>query len=535
MLIVDDEPKVREGLKAIIPWEECGFTVAGTATNGFEAIEQYEKIKPELVVADIRMPGMDGLQLIQSLRERDDRLHILILSGYADFDYAKKAISHRADGYLLKPVDEEEMISYLEKIREDHKQAQENKQWNDVSEKWTRDIFIQSLLTRTGEDEENGMEARAESLGLIWKEYQVMLLHFHQRPGSAGYLGRHEDAEQRLNDYFEASGRGLAFSVHFQTGILLKSAVLGEQMRRQLYNEIMAVLEGTGVQATVALGPFVRTVYEICHSYEAARELLKHEFFIDADGVLTMDDLETRQRGEKEISKPEDLEGKLYYAMDIGNRTALEPLIRSAGEWLKTSGATEADIKRYFAELLSSLLARLSASHTILGSCLKDYTDRIALIYQQRSLRELYRHIGELLNLVMEPLGSRSQGQDIKALLDFIQRNFGDNLKLETLAGVFNYNTAYLGKMFKNATGEYFNTYLDKVRIEHAKQYLQQGMKVYQVAEKVGYTNVDYFHSKFRKYVGMSPSSYRKNAGQPNEGVQTGGADGAGETESADA
>ena len=95
-------------------------------------------------------------------------------------------------------------------------------------------------------------------------------------------------------------------------------------------------------------------------------------------------------------------------------------------------------------------------------------------------------------------------------MIDLINRNYFENLKLETLADVFNYNSAYLGKLFKNVTGEYFNTYVDKVRIEKAKQLLDQGMKVYQVAEKVGYTNVDYFHSKFRKYVGTSPSAHRK-------------------------
>lgn len=95
-------------------------------------------------------------------------------------------------------------------------------------------------------------------------------------------------------------------------------------------------------------------------------------------------------------------------------------------------------------------------------------------------------------------------------MFDLIHRNFSDNLKHETLSGIFNSNSAYLDKLFKNVTGEYFNTYLDKVRIEKAKALLEEGMKVYQVAEKVGYTNVDYFHTKFRKYVGTSPSAYRK-------------------------
>ena len=95
-------------------------------------------------------------------------------------------------------------------------------------------------------------------------------------------------------------------------------------------------------------------------------------------------------------------------------------------------------------------------------------------------------------------------------MIDLIHRNYHENLKLESLAEVFNYNSAYLGKMFKNQTGEYFNTYLDKVRIEKAKQLLEEGLRVYQVTERVGYTNVDYFHSKFKRYTGTAPSAYRQ-------------------------
>ena len=103
------------------------------------------------------------------------------------------------------------------------------------------------------------------------------------------------------------------------------------------------------------------------------------------------------------------------------------------------------------------------------------------------------------------------QDYQIKKLIDFTHRNYHENLKLEALAELFNYNSAYLGKLFKNYTGQYFNTYLDQVRMENAKTYLTQGLKVYRVAERVGYSNVDYFHHKFKKYVGMSPSKFRKS------------------------
>lgn len=509
VMIVDDEPKIREGLKAIVPWDDLGFSVAGTASNGHEALELYDEIRPELVVADIRMPGMDGLTLIQKLRERDEKLHILILSGYADFDYAKKAIAHRADGYLLKPVDEDEMVSYLEKIRQDCREEHEKARWNEAAGKWSKDIFIQSLLSGLTEEETPLLADKAKALGLEAKEYQVLLIEPYKLAGPALEAAEFEEIAARVGEYFKQGQRGIPFSQHAQVGVLLTQTVVGAQMRRQLFEELEVLFKESGTKAAAALGGLARRLEEVSESYREARELLKRQFFASEDGVLCR---ESMPESEGTSEQPENLEDRLYYAMDIGNRELARTLVRSVGVWLTGLEVSEAEIKRYYAELLTSLLSRLSARHQELGGCLKSFTDKIALIYQQKTLRQLYHHVDGLLDDMLQPLGERTQEHDLKALLDMIHRNYSDNLKLETLAGVFNYNTAYLGKMFKQSTGEYFNTYLDKVRIEHAKQFLQQGMKVYQVAEKVGYTNVDYFHSKFRKYVGTSPSSYKKQS-----------------------
>jgi two-component system response regulator YesN len=110
-------------------------------------------------------------------------------------------------------------------------------------------------------------------------------------------------------------------------------------------------------------------------------------------------------------------------------------------------------------------------------------------------------------------LGGTDGSGTMKLVTDFIERHFSEQLRLETLADLFNYNSGYLGKLFKSHTGETFNTYLDKVRIEQAIKLLREGHKVHQVAERVGYANVDYFHAKFKKYKGVSPSSF-KGAGE---------------------
>ncbi|MNM87775.1 HTH-type transcriptional regulator YesS [compost metagenome] len=206
----------------------------------------------------------------------------------------------------------------------------------------------------------------------------------------------------------------------------------------------------------------------------------------------------------------EELGEQLFYAVDIGNQDAVKSLLRQLGEAYMTDGAMENEIKNRYVELLTTIYSKALKQSPELQSRGKEFSDGFSKIQKAYSILELNGQAEVLLQQIMNQLGEDGKHREVKIMLDLIHRNYSDNLKLETLSGIFNYNSAYLGKLFKNTTGEYFNTYLDKVRIEKAKSYLEEGLKVYQVAEKVGYTNVDYFHSKFRKYVGTSPSAYRK-------------------------
>lgn len=115
VMIVDDEPMIRQGLQTLIEWEQYQFEVCAVASNGVEALEKYKEHRPELILIDIRMPIMDGLQTISELRKLGSRSRILILSGYGEFQYAQQAIRYRVDGYILKPIDEVELTNFIEK------------------------------------------------------------------------------------------------------------------------------------------------------------------------------------------------------------------------------------------------------------------------------------------------------------------------------------------------------------------------------------------------------------------------------------
>ncbi|WP_106767008.1 response regulator transcription factor [Paenibacillus faecalis] len=516
VLIVDDEPKLREGLKTIVPWAELGYKVVDTAANGNEALEKHKRYAPDVMLVDIRMPGMDGLQLIEAIRSDDPAIHLLILSGYAEFDYARRAITQRVDGYLLKPVDEDELSGFLIQIKESIEQEQDDKALNQTVGGFNREQAIQSWIDQ--KTQKPVSRQLAEELGLVWNRYQVVLIHIHDLDEAESEAHRLFKSKlmECFEECFEDEGCAVVFTLHGFMGVLMPTPVLSVSDRETLKVRLDQAADLSGVSITAALGYQVHEISDITKSYEAAKRLLQRRFFYPSGKLLYPESVAFGEETEmKEVPgyHSEPFMERLYYAVDVGNVDVQKKVLRLAALAMIHEHFSEDDMKRAFTELLTGVYNKLIIHHTGLQSRTKEYSDRISAIFCQTTVFDLCHHCAQFLEELMWQTGSGGIDQEMKRMVDMIQRNYSENIKLKTLAEVFNYDRAYLGKMFKNITGENFTTYLDKVRIDKAKGFLKQGMKVYQVAERVGYTNVDYFHSKFKKYVGTSPSNYRKETG----------------------
>ncbi|WP_164545696.1 response regulator transcription factor [Paenibacillus albus] len=514
VLITDDEPMIREGLRTLIDWEELGFQVVDTAANGKEALQKYERYSPHLMIVDIRMPGMSGLEVIEKLRQSDKSIHVLILSGYADFDYAKKAIALSIDGYLLKPIDEDELIEYLHKLKSSLEREMGLQQRQNDRVEWDMERAIQTILT-SSEEQLPLQDYELADAGLLWDGYNVALIRL-QHEGKEAEPSVRAAFKKRLCQSFEEKGRGTIFISELHIGLLVKENMQYEQVRKAIYKEIDALAAELQLEATVTAGERVKQFSDIAHSYEGALKLLNQRFFYEGNQLITQ---ATAPICKVDASEPASVDqedcaeiiDKLYFALDVGNEAAIDQLVSGTGHQFITRGCSEQVIKSLFVQILTGVLGKMSQHDSDVYARSGQLSVAIMEVYQLTRYSTLEKHVIQLLRGLK---ASASQGDSsdklMRKMIDLIQRNYDENLKLESLAEVFNYNSAYLGKLFKNTTGEYFNTYLDKVRIEKAKEFLTQGMKVYQVAEKVGYANVDYFHTKFRKYVGSSPSGFRK-------------------------
>ncbi|WP_233516807.1 response regulator transcription factor [Paenibacillus curdlanolyticus] len=510
MLIVDDEPAIREGMTTLIEWESYGFEVCGTAANGRDALEKASILKPDLMLVDIRMPGMTGLELIERLREKDGQCHILILSGYSDFDYARQAIGYRVDGYMLKPVDEGELCENLERIRDSLITEKERQRRQEADMAWRSEQIMKSVVTGTiGEPLDEALwHSIAERLNVDWDGFQVALaepdIDEDGDPGRIGLLKRKWSRELKVNN------EGFVFGIEPYVGVLLRHEE-GTGIDRKLP---IQPDDGDGFTVFISVGEAAASFQQIHHSYETALEGLKRRFVLGSGIAYAADgsrqfDLKHQDNGGLQKLSLEEHADQLFYALDIGSKDSAERTVMAVAQSMKDARLDEEAVKSYFAQMMSAAFGKLALANPKTYTSVQAFAPAISDIFRQKSLSALVAYLNRTMEETVRYAAERSPETIVKQMEEFIRRNYSENLKLETMAELFNYNSGYLGKLFKTHTGDYFNTYLDKVRIENAKELLAQGLKVHQAAEKVGYASVDYFHTKFKKYEGASPSTFK--------------------------
>ncbi|MFH0071032.1 DNA-binding response regulator, partial [Peribacillus sp. NPDC056705] len=206
------------------------------------------------------------------------------LSGYADFDYAKRAIAHRVDGYLLKPVDEEELIRYLLQIKQSIEQEQEWVTINRATSEWNRAQFLQAWLTEEIQTDAVSRQM-AEGLKLGWEHYQVLLVHVKEAESSPE---TGQSLKHHLITRFEENGQGAVFPIQGDLAVLLPAPVLTSGSRNALRKQLADIVRESGAASfTAALGPSVRDLDGIILSYQTAKELIRARFFYPSGEMLS--------------------------------------------------------------------------------------------------------------------------------------------------------------------------------------------------------------------------------------------------------
>jgi two-component system response regulator YesN len=505
VLLVDDEVFVREGLKQLIDWNALGCCICGEAANGEEALGKIRTYQPGLVLLDIRMPKMYGTDLIAQARAEGFDGDFIILSGFSDFKYAQVALHYGVSFYLTKPIDENALTESVLAVRKRIEERENQKySMNQYLRKAKLTVLHDLLIGKEFNNFINYME-----LGLTAPIYQVVMYNgytpFFQAYNFADLLR----VTNQDNNSFEP------LTIDNTNTILLKGNFALERFNSCLAHYAAGTEKGSPLDSIfLTYGPCVSTLSQIHESYEVCRKLMKRRFFCEANQhVLSREmlpDLSTDVLTLSPASASYYVE-KLMNDIQTFNRRMVNDDLENLREELFHCRNSIMDIKHFLVDIFLQVKQMTLHRYSEIDIPFTHNSAIIELIENKYYLYEILFYFSEQFGIIIRAIGNNSSESIFDDILYYINHNYQMSLKLETIASLFGYNSSYLGKLFTQKSGMNFNAYLDNVRIKEAsKLLLDTNLKVYEISTQVGYKNVDYFHQKFKKQMGMSPAEYRK-------------------------
>ncbi len=509
IFIADDEAIIREGLKCLLDYETLGFTIAGEASNGESAYEQIIAAQPDVVLLDIRMPKMLGLDVIKNAREQGFKGKIIILSGYSDFKYAQEAIRYGVQYYLTKPIDEDELEEILCDIKKQLDEECANENTQEHYKQKARNTIIHDILSGTA----SFSSFDPKELQLDASIYQVLIYEkYNHDTGELPY---------RFSDLLRVTNQDYhSYDTVFHDGqevILLKGPLAIQKFNEFLdrYQQEKRPQKDSPLDSLfITYGSCVSSLEDVRLSYQQAARLLTRRFFCEQEqhtiGYLDLPEPE-HLSSVLNNDLQEEYASKLFGYLQAFNRNMLAETLSYLQTQLYNAADSIAEIRLFLTDLFLQIKERINHLYNNANIPFPSNAEIIKSIEERYYLYEIILYLTEQFELVISSIGTSSRESVLDDILHYINHNYTNNITLENIAPLFGYNSSYLGKIFSKKMGQNFNSYVDQVRIEHSKELLlTTDLKVYTIAEKVGYRNVDYFHIKFKKNTGKSPAEFRR-------------------------
>ena len=494
VLLVDDEKTVRDGLKMIIDWHSYGFDSFLEGEDGSDGLAKMIDFSPELTLLDIRMPKMSGLEAAEQARKAGYLGKIIMLSGYSDFKYAQSAIRSGVDAYLLKSIDEDELAAAVQKVREDIQRNAETSMLETKNAELARNgLLCNILLGRAHQDEEQVFRQIFLKSGV----YRVALIDLFKDADES----RRKTVEDMLTCCF-AKSQLETVTLDGKLVMILKNT----EAFSRFSDAVKAARKRTGIPIFAGVGRAVNSFGEIALSYADARKLVEERFFCSIDDIICFEG-NSCPKGSGSALDPQNYQEKIQTYVEVGELAKINSTLCDLKQRIVTERIEPDKAKGILSSLYIGLRGKLQLNYPELPID----SGIVDKIFDMDYLDRIIGYLADELCRISSGIAGANR-DIITKMLGYIEKNSNQDLKLESIAELFGYNSTYLGKIFKKATGESFNTYLDRLRIKKAETLLaERSLKVYEICERVGYRNLNYFYKKFKSYAGTSPSEYRNN------------------------
>lgn len=519
VLIVDDEPFIRQGLKILINWNYYGYNIIGEASNGKEAIKFIEKNKVDLIISDIKMPEMDGLDLVKNIYQKwNKKIKCIMLSGYYEFEYAKKAIKYGVKEYILKPIEREELTNILISFKDEYEKERES----DYIKRENNKVIYERHLNRIICDEYNDEDLKYIQCYLKYKNY-LRYINIEIYSNENSEKCRTEDKRKVYDNLKDWLGNNNFYNIIYDIikedkleGVgLIFSSVLSDELglNEQQYIEKlkMRLNSSNEYQCRLLIGKKVETLNKIGISYNSLYMIKILQNNTNKKNIFYYDDIDNKKSIDYNLIN-ENI-NKLIKSIEDGDVVKIENYIDMFYRAFNKDTNNLKIIKIYIDYLLCNLIniiKELNSSTNkdkVLEYINAELFNKIITTGNASDLKrfcvEVSTYLRDLRNSSMH---------SILALIDKeVNENYMKPLTLKYLSEKYYLNTAYLGQLFKKNYNKSFKDHLNDYRIEKASLMLKRSNeKIYKIAEDVGYNNTDYFISKFVQVKGITPLQYRK-------------------------
>ncbi|MFA9463966.1 MAG: response regulator [Velocimicrobium sp.] len=500
ILIVEDEIKIRVGMGKLIS-AETDNEVVGEAKNGLEGLDMIRRFKPDLVITDIKMPEMDGLEMLTQVKIDNMQVHAIILTGYSEFEYARRALTLGVKDYLLKPIGVHELTKMLTDMSERIKEENQNK---GTPEGFLRDIYLNGTIRARDSFEKlrtlcekagyqyfslyMGYVAEGvPSYGLIFSEYMEQLLEkYEEKQCIISYVGKFQEIICLVMEQERACDLEERFS---------------KKILKQHYNYNYPVA-------------WSMTCFEHFENMEEAiikiQKLQSFSIIIEEGKLVTEEEIHGLQI--EEYHFPKEMEGKFKSSICNGNDSMVWSNTNEFMNYMRTHCFMPDQVKQAYIKLYSFI------SNLLQEIDIKSYEQLSNLFVlkkmsEARTRTELEKRLTEAITLILRTQQKKEDisNYTIKRAINYIREHYREGITLEEVARKLEITPEYLSTLFNREMNINYSTFLKQFRISHAKRLLKgTDMKVYVIANEIGYSDPKYFIRVFKEVEGVSPKEYRQ-------------------------
>jgi two-component system response regulator YesN len=521
MLIVDDEPLILRSLKQAVDWEAIGVDIVGEARSGEEALRLCRAEMPDLVLSDIRMPSIDGLELMRRVKREDADTVFILISGYGEFEYAREGLREGAFDYILKPIDHEELEAAVQKAAAEIRIARERRREED---RLLHSVQTLSMLARERMYAQV-MEGIYESGGKwqwldqseLDKRYFMFLIGLDQ---FEQLRAQWSDGEYRLwmfvvrnivEEIGEREGALAVFPFHQGEWVMLWAAS-ARRKQQEIAGELIEALQRYA-RLTVSIG--ISRVFEGLPSleecYQSAKRALLRRFY--SGGGQWFPDEEAHRSDDRTIGKLRALERRLLNDIKVLNGDRVGKALDEWGEVVREASLPREIVEQLYLELSALIRRQLEF---MLPDADRPEEWLLPSLRSSESAEEmlacLKRRVLEWIEKITDGGWSKEQIRaSIQRAKDFIADQYHRDIGIDDAAEAAGVSVSHFCYTFKQETGMTFLEYLTRFRIDKACYMLEHtDVKVFQVSQMVGYQDAKYFSQVFRKMMGCKPSEFRE-------------------------